>query len=128
MNVRVVTPREAKALMEDGWRYLDVRSAPEFEEGRPRGAINVPWQHMTASGLVQNARFVEDVAAALPSTTRIVVGCKSGNRATHAATALALAGFDEVVVCRAGWDGVRDHFGSVREPGWSRLELPVDRE
>lgn len=124
---RGVSPLEAKTLQDAGYRYLDVRSAPEFEEGRPAGSINVPWQHMTPRGLVQNASFAADALAALPMDARVIVGCKSGPRAERAAAALVEAGFAEVVVCRAGWDGTRDHFGSIVEPGWSRLDLPVER-
>src|SRR4051812_21955325 len=50
--VKRVLPREAAALLADGWAYLDVRSIPEFEQGHPPGAVNVPLLHL------QNGRMV----------------------------------------------------------------------
>jgi rhodanese-related sulfurtransferase len=126
MTIRTVDPREAAALMTSGWVYLDVRSAPEFGEGRPRAAINVEWQVVGSRGLEHNPRFLEQVAAAVSRDARLIVGCKAFGRANSAAVALAGLGFRDVVVQRAGFDGVRDHFGRVVEPGWSRLGLPTE--
>ena len=118
---------EARALQERGYTYVDVRSPPEFAEGRPAGAINVPCQIVGATGLVPNPDFVATARERLSLDTPIVIGCKSGARSRSAAALLAGAGFTTIVIQRAGFDGTRDHFGRVVEPGWSRVELPVER-
>ena len=38
MSVKRVPPAEAKSLMDAGWRYVDVRSIPEFE-GKDFGTV-----------------------------------------------------------------------------------------
>ena len=62
--------------------------------------------------------------AAFPSDAKIVVGCKAGGRSLRAAQALVAAGFTNVVDQRAGWDGARNPFGQVTEPGWAAAGLP----
>ena len=42
-----------------GYAYLDVRSVPEFAQGHPAGAYNVPIIHMGPAGNQPNARFLE---------------------------------------------------------------------
>jgi rhodanese-related sulfurtransferase len=65
--------------------------------------------------------------AAFPKGAKIVVGCKSGGRSARAAQALEADGFTDALDQRAGWDGARDPFGQIKEPGWSRAGLPVAR-
>jgi rhodanese-related sulfurtransferase len=67
------------------------------------------------------------MAAAFPKDAKIVVGCKAGGRSLRAAQTLASQGFTQVVDQRAGWDGARDPFGQMIEPGWSRVGLPVEQ-
>lgn len=122
-----VDPVEARELQQRGYVYVDVRSPPEFAEGRPAGAINVPWQIIGPSGLVENPDFAAAARDRLALDTPLVIGCKSGTRSRRAAAVLVSAGFSTLVIQRAGFDGVRDHFGRVVEPGWSRVELPVER-
>jgi hypothetical protein len=40
---------------------------------------------------------------------------------------LSAEGFTSVVDQRAGWDGARDPFGQITEPGWSRVGLPAEQ-
>ncbi len=125
---RRVSPVEARALVErEGYAYLDVRSEPEFADAHPEGAYNVPLAHLGAGGLADNADFLRVVEAVFPKGARLLVGCKSGGRSQRAAGLLAGAGYADVVEQRAGFDGVRDAFGSVVEPGWARAGLPVGR-
>ncbi|HEU4411093.1 MAG TPA: rhodanese-like domain-containing protein [Polyangiaceae bacterium] len=124
---RRISPRDAHDLVaREGYLYLDVRSEPEFADAHPEGAYNVPLAHLAAGGLVDNGDFLRVVEAAFPKAARLVVGCKSGGRSRRAADLLARAGYD-VVDQRAGFDGVRDAFGAVVEPGWARAGLPVGR-
>jgi rhodanese-related sulfurtransferase len=123
-----VTPKEAAELMSQGWTYVDVRSIPEFEQGHPRGAVNVPLLHAHGGRMVPNARFAEIVEAAFARDDRLVVGCKMGGRSLQAATMLEAAGFKNVVDMRGGFSGERDMFGRVQTPGWSESGLPVATE
>ncbi len=121
-----VSPTEAHRLMvEEGFVYVDVRSAPEFAEGRPAGAVNVPIANMTVTGLEPNPSFVEHVRGLFPDlATRLVVGCKGGGRSARARELLAAAGYTTVHDQRAGWDGARGVFGEITEAGWRRTSLP----
>ena len=120
-----IDPNEAARRMEeDGYAYLDVRTVGEFEQGHPEGAYNIPVMVLGAAGMEANARFVELVAATFARDAKLIVGCKAGRRSLHAAKLLETAGFTGLVDQRAGWDGERDAFGEVIEPGWARRELP----
>ncbi|MFK7984722.1 MAG: rhodanese-like domain-containing protein [Sandaracinaceae bacterium] len=124
MSIERISPHDAAARMADGWTYVDVRSVPEFEEGHPEGAFNVPWKHAASGGMVENAEFVRAMRAQFGEGARLILGCRSGNRSMHAATKLQAAGFSHVVDQRAGWGGARGAFGEVTEPGWRDAELP----
>jgi rhodanese-related sulfurtransferase len=119
-----IGPQEALEKMKDGYTYVDVRSEPEFVEGHPEGAVNVPIMHMGAGGMTPNPEFLEVMSASFGKEAKIVVGCKAGGRSLRAAQALASQGYTSVLDQRAGWDGSRDAFGQVTEPGWSRAGLP----
>ncbi|MCU0654572.1 MAG: rhodanese-like domain-containing protein [Polyangiaceae bacterium] len=128
-NVRRVSPEEAFALCEAGALYVDVRSEGEFLEGHPLGAFNVPLLHTSAGGVrVPNPDFLEVMGAHFPRDARLVLGCRSGQRSLRAAEQLVAAGYTEIVEQRAGFDGVRDAFGSVIERGWKGSGLPVSFE
>jgi rhodanese-related sulfurtransferase len=125
---RRISPQDAHALVEhEGYLYLDVRSEPEFADAHPEGAYNVPLAHLAAGGLTDNADFLRVVEASFAKDARLVVGCKAGGRSRRAAALLASAGYTDVVDQGAGFDGVRDAFGAVVEPGWAREGLPVGR-
>lgn len=121
-----ISPKEAQALLEQGWTYLDVRSEPEFEAAHPAGAWNVPLLHATAVGMQPNPDFVRVVEAVFPRDARLVVGCQSGGRSLRAAQMLQAAGYGEIVDQRCGYGGMRDPFGRVVEAGWGAEELPVE--
>ena len=115
-----VTIAEAKALLDAGHKYVDVRSIPEFEGGRPAGATNVPLMHKQAGGMAPNPDFLPVMLACFPKDTPLVLGCGSGPRSQRAAMALEQAGYSQVVDLLGGWggDGVN--------PGWARSGLPVE--
>ena len=121
-----ISPQDASARLGEGWTYVDVRTVEEFEAGHPPGAFNVPWMHAGGGGMTPNPDFLRVMGSAFPKDARIVVGCKSGGRSLRAAQALLGDGFTNVVDQRAGWDGARNQFGQVTEPGWSRAGLPVE--
>jgi rhodanese-related sulfurtransferase len=126
--VNELSAQEAHDLMqrEPACIYLDVRSIPEFEQGHPIRAINIPLLHFAPGmGMVPNLEFVEVVEANLPKDARIVVGCKTGGRSAQACEILGQLGYLDVANIRTGFVGAMDNFGRITEPGWSLLKLPL---
>ncbi|MBC8133567.1 MAG: rhodanese-like domain-containing protein [Deltaproteobacteria bacterium] len=120
-----VTPQEAAELMTAGWTYLDVRSIPEFEQGHPAGAMNVPLMHATAGRMVPNGDFQKVIQANFAADTKLVVGCKSGGRSMQAVGLLAALGYENLVDVRGGFGGERDGMGRSTAAGWAEAGLPV---
>ena len=119
MPSRKVSPKEAKQLMDEGWTYVDVRSEPEFEQGHPAGAVNLPLMHAGPAGMAPNPAFLEIAAKAFAKDQKLVVGCMAGGRSAKAVAALEQAGFTQLADQRAGYGG------SKTEAGWAAEKLPV---
>ena len=124
--VKRVMAAEAAELVKEGWAYLDVRSIPEFDDGHPPGAANVPLLHFQGGRMAPNPDFQRVVEANFPKDAKIVVGCKAGGRSLQAATLMQAAGYTNVVDMRGGFHGERDGFGRVTAPGWAEAGLPVE--
>jgi hypothetical protein len=90
MQPRRITPEAALDLMEkQGYVYVDVRSIPEFAQGHPEGAYNVPLQHLGPAGMTPNPDFMSVMQKAFPRDA-LVLGCKAEadpRRRDHAAVA-----------------------------------------
>jgi rhodanese-related sulfurtransferase len=126
MPIRRVSPQEARELMDqEGYVYVDVRSTGEFEAGHPTGAYNVPIAQPGPGGMAPNPEFLAVMKANFPTDAKLVVGCLAGGRSARACAALEAAGYTNLVDQRAGYDGAKDPFGRVVEPGWSRVGLPT---
>jgi rhodanese-related sulfurtransferase len=129
MAVKRVSPAEADQLVRTGgYVYVDVRSIPEFEAGHPAGAYNIPILHQTPTGMQPNAEFVDVVTAVFPLDSKLVLGCRSGNRSLRAAEILLQVGYADVVDQRAGTAGARDAFGRLQEAGWEAVGLEIGTE
>ncbi len=126
-NPTRISPQEASAKLAEGYTYVDVRTVEEFADGHPAGAVNVPIMHAGPGGMAPNPDFARVMAAAFPKNAKIICGCKAGGRSLRAAQTLLGQGFTDVLDQRAGWDGARDPFGQVAEPGWSRAGLPTEQ-
>jgi rhodanese-related sulfurtransferase len=127
MAVKRVSPEEAFALLRDqGFVYLDVRSVPEFHQGHPTGAYNVPLVHMGPTGGQANPDFLPVVERVFTKDAGIVLGCRTCNRSEHAAVLLQRAGYTNLVIQRAGFAGVRDSLGRP-DPGWAPKGLPASQ-
>ncbi len=125
-----VTPREAYDLMQNDseYTYLDVRSEMEFAEGRARGAINIPIMNFVPGlGMTPNPAFAETITERIPKDAKLVVGCKSGVRSARACEILEQLGYTNLANIRGGFVGSFDQRGQVVEPGWSMLDLPVEK-
>lgn len=125
-NIPRVSPEEAKKLVNEGYTYLDVRTEAEYAAGHPKGAHNAPVMIQGPQGMVVNPDFLSVVTAVYPKDAKLVVGCKAGGRSARAADMLAGAGYTGIIDQRAGFDGSRDSFGGLTEPGWAPAGLPVE--
>jgi rhodanese-related sulfurtransferase len=125
MTIKHVTVQQAHQQQASGATYLDVRSIPEFEQGHPEGAVNVPLMHLDpASGQMQpNPQFLDVVRANFPADTPLVVGCKMGGRSQKAAELLANAGYHDVSNVLGGWGGAPQQ----GHAGWVQAGLPVEQ-
>ena len=126
-TLKRVSPLEAKALLDEGYVYVDVRSVPEFEDGHPAGAVNVPIAELGPTGMMPNASFVAVMSKAFAKDAKLVIGCAAGGRSARAAEMLLGAGFADVIHQRAGFEGLRGSFGQPGEPGWAASGLPVEQ-
>ncbi len=122
-----VNAQEAYEIMqkEPSVIYLDVRSVPEFEQGHPVRAMNIPIMDMIPGmGMVPNPEFTKVVEANIPKDASLLVGCRTGGRSARAVEILAQMGYQNLTNVRTGFVGAMDMAGRVVEPGWSILNLP----
>jgi rhodanese-related sulfurtransferase len=120
-DIQRVSPEEAKALIDEGYAYVDVRTEAEFEAGHVPGAYNVPVSRKS----VPNPDFLAVIATHFAKDSRLIVGCQTGSRSQRAVNLLAEAGYTSLVELRTGFGGSRDAFGRP-EPGWSKKGLPIE--
>jgi rhodanese-related sulfurtransferase len=126
MTITRLSIPDAVAKLQAGYLYVDVRTPAEFAEGHPPLSINVPYAYEGPDGMVPNADFVHECAAKVTPATKFILGCRSGGRSMKAGALLEAAGYTDLFELRAGWDGARDPFGQLTEPGWSRCGLPIE--
>lgn len=115
MPTKRVDPIQAKALLDQGWTYVDVRTEQEFEGGHPAGAVNVP---------LSSPDFLAVMKATFPHDAKLVVGCQLGGRSARACAVLEADGYQALVDQTAGWGGQRDGAGRVVMAGWADSKLP----
>ncbi|MCY4544813.1 MAG: rhodanese-like domain-containing protein [Gemmatimonadetes bacterium] len=131
MSVDQVMPDEAARLVEsEGYVYIDVRSVPEFDQGHPAPAVNIPLLHADEQSgqMTPNPDFVQVVKANYPEDAKLVLGCRTGQRSDHAAQLLQSMGYQTVVNMRCGFSGEMTPFGQVVNPGWEEVGLPVSHD
>ena len=124
MTIKHITVQQAHQDQGLGARYLDVRSVPEFEQGHPEGAFNVPLMHADPETrqMRPNPDFLSVVRANFPADARLVIGCQMGGRSAKAAEILASAGYHDVANVLGGYGGA-PQFGHA---GWVQAGLPVE--
>jgi rhodanese-related sulfurtransferase len=129
MAFRNISVHQAREQQTAGYTYVDVRSIPEFEQGHPAGAVNVPLSHRDehSGQLMPNREFLDVMRANFPPDAKLLVGCQMGERSAQAAEALTLAGFTDVTNVLGGYGGARDlTTGAVRAEGWAQAPLPTE--
>jgi rhodanese-related sulfurtransferase len=124
-DIKSVSVQEAKALLDQGHRYVDVRSEPEFEVAHVPGALNVPLNHKGPGGMLPNPDFLSVMEGAFPKDAKLILGCRSGARSKRALALLEQAGFTQLVEMGPGFDGGRDAFGRP-VTGWAQESLPTE--
>jgi rhodanese-related sulfurtransferase len=108
-------PQEAFTLLQtSGWKYVDCRTKEEFNAGHVEDSVNIPVVTFSDMGMVPNPKFVEELNAAVPDkSTKIIMGCKSGQRSIMASQ-LAL---------KDQYDEVHNLTGGIMQ--WANLGLPI---
>jgi rhodanese-related sulfurtransferase len=124
MTIKHLTVQQAHQQQSAGAAYLDVRSIPEFQQGHPEGAFNIPLLHMDpGSGQMRpNPEFIDVVRRTFAPETNLVVGCKMGGRSAQACELLAGAGYSNVSNVLGGYGGAPQQ-GHI---GWSQAGLPIE--
>ena len=131
MAVKDITPQQAHETLSTDKRvvYIDVRTAQEFANGHPAGAVNIPVAFADpARGMVLNPDFVSVVEKNFAKDKQIILGCQSGARSARAAGMLLEAGYQDLANLLGGFGGMRDQMGKVIAPGWSASGLPVSND
>jgi rhodanese-related sulfurtransferase len=130
MQFKQVNPPEAYQLVQDGYKYVDVRAVYEFDEGHPKGAYNIPIlvEDVVTGKLVSNPDFITVFQATFPTDAKLVVGCKAGPRSLQACQLLQSLGYSELVEMRGGFDGERNKQGLLIVQGWELHGLPIERD
>ncbi|HCP99439.1 MAG TPA: rhodanese-like domain-containing protein, partial [Candidatus Latescibacteria bacterium] len=131
MSLDHIMPDEAARRMnEEGYVYIDVRSIPEFEQNHPDPAVNIPILHadLRTGQMIPNPDFLHVVQANYATDVKLVMGCRSGQRSARAAEVLLQNGYETVVNMQCGFEGERDPFGQVVNPGWAEMGLPTCEE
>ncbi|EOA15083.1 hypothetical protein CARUB_v10028451mg [Capsella rubella] len=102
---------QAKALLQSGNQYLDVRTPEEFRRGHCQAPkiFNIPYMLNTPQGRVKNQDFLEQVSSLLNPADDILVGCQSGARSLHATTELVAAGYKNARNVGGGYLAWVDH-------------------
>ncbi len=130
MSVRHVGVQEAHQLQTtDGYTYVDVRSVPEYENGHPKSAHNVPLLHRDSQTgqMTPNPEFLAVMQANYASDAKLLLGCQMGGRSGRAVEILSAAGYATAVNVKGGFGGSRDPAtGQVVDDGWAQMGLPVE--
>ncbi len=124
MTIKHITVQQAHQQQGSGATYLDVRSIPEFQQGHPDGAFNIPLLHVDPQTrqMRPNPEFLAVVKANFSQDAPLVIGCQVGGRSQQACEILSSAGFLHVANVLGGWGGA-PHMGHT---GWVQAGLPIE--
>jgi rhodanese-related sulfurtransferase len=123
-TIRHLTVQQAHQQQATGAIYLDVRSVPEFQQGHPEGAFNIPLLHLDphTRQMKPNPEFVSVVKGNFAPDAKLVIGCQMGGRSQQACEVLSNAGFQDVANVLGGYGGAPQ----MGHTGWVQAGLPVD--
>lgn len=122
-TIRHITVQQAQQQQASGATYVDVRSVPEFQQGHPEGAFNIPLLQLDpqTGQMRPNPEFVSVVKANFPPDATLVIGCQMGGRSQQACEVLSNAGFQDVANVLGGYGGA-PQMGHL---GWAQAGLPL---
>ncbi len=110
----------------EGTFIVDVRTRAEYEfvghPDTPNGVANIPY--MFYEGWTPNTDFITDVEAQFKKTDKLIMMCRSGQRAHHAARSLMQAGFTNIYYMTDSFEGPKDEDGYRTVSGWKVRKLP----
>lgn len=130
MPIHQVTPQEAQKTLEGDANalYVDVRSIPEFTQGHPKGAINIPLMHFQGGGMAPNPDFQKVASTVLPKNKKLLVGCQAGGRSQKACMILEQLGYENLSNVMGGFGGGQDPMTGAPVKGWKDSGLPVSQD
>lgn len=128
MDLERISPKEAqRRVEEEDAILLDVRSMPEYAEGHPEGAHNVPFLHKTPNGMIPNQDFARVIEFLLPDKNApVVTHCQMGGRSVRAAQELKSLGYTRVSDMLGGFGSEKNDEGEIVHTGWTDAGLPVE--
>src|SRR5258708_8498757 len=111
MTIKHITVQQAHQQKASGATYVDVRSIPEFQQGHPAGAFNVPLLHVDPQTrqMRPNPEFLAVMKANFSAEAPLVIGCQMGGRSQQACEILSGAGFHDVTTALAAWGDPPQH-------------------
>ena len=92
-RVEVLEKSAYKALVEQGYQVIDVRTPEEFTAGHIPGAKNIN---------VKSQEFVEEIQKLSTSDT-LLVYCRSGKRSAYASQVMVAFGFTKIYDLEGGF-------------------------
>jgi len=131
MSLTHVDVKTAHTLQaDDDYAYVDVRSIPEFENGHPAGAHNVPLLNLDrqTGQMRPNPEFLTVMQANFPPEAKLLIGCQMGGRSARAGEILVTAGYQNVANVLGGFGGAQDRTTGEVTEGWLGAGLPVERD
>src|SRR5262245_22923570 len=128
MAFQTLNPAGAKELLDgpEGWTYVDVRTAEEFDSGHVPGAWNVPLALRGPGGMELNPDFEAAMQRLFPKDRPLVLGCAAGGRSQRACEMLQAEGYTRLVNMHGGFSGARNVLGVVTERGWAACGFPTE--
>ncbi|XP_059623475.1 uncharacterized protein LOC132266581 [Cornus florida] len=114
---------KAKALLQLGYTYIDVRTEGEYNNGHvdAKKILNIPYMFNTSEGRVKNPDFVKEVLSACGKYARLVVGCQTGARSINATKDLVNAGFKHVFNMDGGYAAWVEKGFPVKKPSGTEV-------
>lgn len=132
MSLKQISVEQAQRLMSEDPDviYIDVRTPPEFDQGHPPGAINIPvvFPDPVTQRMAPNPDFLSVVTRHVARSAKVIVGCQMGARSQFAGEAMAGSGYADVSNMQGGFGGARDPMGQIAMPGWLQLGYAVEIE
>ena len=127
-HVDVKTAHELQS--DDDHIYVDVRSIPEFENGHPSGARNVPLLNLDrqTGQMRPNPDFLAVMQANYPPESKLLIGCQMGGRSAQAGQILVTAGYQNIANVLGGFGGAQERMTGQIIEGWAGAGLPVERD